>query len=39
MHYMKWTEIMLPLISMEFEVIWILLLLFYFHYHCELVKG
>ena len=39
MHYMKWTRVMLPEVSEEFELACILLLFFSFYYHCQLVKG
>ena len=39
MYYMKWTRVMSPEVSEEFELVCILLLLFSFHYHRQLVKG
>ena len=39
MHYMKWTRVMSPEVSEEFELVCILLLFFSFHYHRQLVKG
>ena len=39
MHYIKWTRIMLPEVSEESELVWILLLFFSFYYHCQLVEG
>ena len=38
-HYMKWTRAMLPVVFEEFQMVYIFLLLFSFHYHCQLVKG
>ena len=39
MHYMKWTRVMLRVLFEEFEIVYIFLLLLYFYYHCQLVKG
>ena len=39
MHYMKRTRVMLPAVFEEFKVVYIFLLLFSFHYHCQLVNS
>ena len=39
MHYMKWTRVMLPVVFEKLKVVYIffiILLHFYFHYHCQL---
>ena len=36
---MQWTRVILPEVFEEFELVYILLLLFSFHYHCQLVTG
>ena len=37
--YTKWTRVMLPVVFLEFQMVYIFVLLFSFHYHCQLVKG
>ena len=39
MYYMKWTRVMFLVIFEEFQIAYIFLLLFSFHFHCQLVKG
>ena len=37
--YIKWTKLMLPVVLEEFQMVYIFVLLFSFHHHCQLVKG
>ena len=37
--YIKWTKVMLPVVFEESPMVYICVLLFSFHYHCQLVKG
>ena len=39
MYYMKWKRVMFLVIFEEFQIVYIFLLLFSFHLHCQLVKG
>ena len=38
-HYIKRKRVILPEVSEEFELVYILLLFFSFLYHCQLVEG
>ena len=38
-NYIKWKKVMLPVVFEEFQMVYIFVLLFSFHYHCQLVKG
>ena len=38
-NYITWTRIKLPVVFEEFDMVYIFLLLFSFHYCCQLVKG
>ena len=35
MHYMKWTRVMLPVVSEKFELVSIFFTIFSFYYHCQ----
>ena len=35
MHYMKWTRVMLSVFFEEFELVYIFIAIFSFHYYCR----
>ena len=38
MHYMKWARVILPVVLEEFELV-CNFCCYFFHYHCQPVKG
>ena len=38
-HYLKWTRVMLQVVSKELELVCIFFAIFSFHFNCQSVKG